>query len=182
MPQVEIATKAVRARVVETVVAAFRRDPAFRFFFADPATFDRDAAVFAGWLFDGRVDRGTVWVADGGDAVAMWDGPQEESTWTVPDLPADARGRIEAYEEAVKPLLPRRPMWYLGVLATHPDAAGRRLARAAAAEGERLAVAEGLPAYLETTNPGNVALYERSGWTQAGDTLVDGMRVWVLRR
>ncbi len=118
---------------------------------------------------------------DGGDAVAMWDGPRDR-VWPVPDLPTDARARIEAYEQAVKPLIPVEPMWYLGVLATHPAAAGRRLARATAEEGVRRAAADGLPAYLETTNPRNVAMYERSGWTRAGETAVGDLRIWVLRR
>jgi ribosomal protein S18 acetylase RimI-like enzyme len=182
VPEVEVATRAVRARVVETVVAAFRLDPAFRYFFPDPATFDRDAAAFAGWLFDGRVDLGTVWVADGGAAVAMWDGPHDTPQWTRPDLPRDARERIDAYERAVEPLIPREPRWYLGVLATHPDAAGRRLARAAADEGVRRAADQGLPAFLETTNPDNVALYERGGWRRAGRTDVGALRIWVMRR
>ena len=95
-----IATKADRDRVVETVVAAFAKDPAFRFFFTDDATFERDAAAFAAYLFDVRVDHGTVWVVDGGAAVAMWDPPANgrgSATGTL-ELPAAVLRRLDAYD------------------------------------------------------------------------------------
>ena len=40
---------------------------------------------------------------------------------------------------------------------------------------------DGLPAFLETTNPANVAWYARAGWEVAGTAQVDDLEVWVLR-
>jgi hypothetical protein len=179
--QVRVASAADRPRVVDTVVAAFRADPAFQWFFRDPATFDRHATVFAGYLFDGRIDAGTVWVADAAAAVSMWDAP---GGWrNVPlDLPRDVQARLDRYGSVVHDLIPRTDHWYLGVLATHPDHAGRRLGRAVMAPGVRRAADEELPAYLETTNPVNVGIYRRSGWTVAAETSVDDLPVWVMRR
>jgi GNAT superfamily N-acetyltransferase len=178
---VEAATVEHRRRVVETVVSAFHADPAFRWFFRDPAAFDRHATAFAGYLFDGRVDAGTVWVADGGSAVSMWDGP---GGWTdAPlDLPRDVRDRLDHYGRIVHRLLPATDHWYLGVLATHPEHSGRRLGRAVMTPGVRRAAAAGLPAYLETANPVNVGIYGRSGWTVATETAVDDLPVWVMCR
>lgn len=183
MERPEVASPADRERVVRTVVSAFRDDPAFRWFFPDPVAFDEQAARFAGRLFDRRVGRGTVWVVDGGSAVAMWSAPPGEppDDLTENDLPADVLGRLDAYDRATHELLPAGPHWYLGVLATHPDHAGRRLGRLAMAPGLRQARLDDRPAYLETTNPRNVGLYERSGWTVTGETTVDELRIWVLR-
>jgi ribosomal protein S18 acetylase RimI-like enzyme len=98
-----------------------------------------------------------------------------------PDLPVDVAARLRRYDEAVHPLLPDEPHWYLGVLATHPDHAGQRWGRAVMAAGLEQAAAAGQPAFLETTNPSNVAMYARGNWVVAGSVAVDGLQVWVMR-
>jgi len=171
-----------RTRVVETFVAAFVDDPALGFFFPG-AMYAECAPTFVGALFDRRVGAGTVWVADGGAAMAMWDAPTTgtlaEFEAPSPELPADARARLEAYDAAVLGVLPYRPYWYLGVLATHPDRAGQGLGRAVMAAGLRAAGAAGLPAYLETTNPANVDLYRRLGW-QIVQPVPEPLPIWVM--
>jgi hypothetical protein len=90
------ATGADRDRVVETVVAAFATDPAFRFFFPDDDTYAEHAGVFAGHLFDKRVDLGTVWIVDGGSAVAMWQPPIAVADAPALDLPDDVLASTSA--------------------------------------------------------------------------------------
>ncbi|SNT45627.1 Predicted acetyltransferase [Asanoa hainanensis] len=182
MIHVERATAAHRQQVVETVVAAFDQDPAFRYFFRDPLTRDAEAAEFAGHLFDLRVAPGTTWVIDGGLSLAMWDAP---ASWSADEpklaVSDEALARLDDYHRAVQGFFPRgEPFWYLGVLATHPSAAGRRLGRAVMRPGLEAAAEAGLPAYLETTNKGNVALYERAGWRVSGSTHLDDLPIWVL--
>ena len=107
---VTVAAPQDRDRVIDTVVAAFAADPAFRFFFPDDPTYAAHAAAFAGWLFDRRVGHGTVWVADGGASVAMWEPPRGGPTSepTLP-LPAAVLGRLQEYEDAVHTRLPAHP-------------------------------------------------------------------------
>ncbi|GIF77449.1 GNAT family N-acetyltransferase [Asanoa siamensis] len=181
---VERATVADRRPVIDTVVAAFDQDPAFRFFFQDPTTRDLEATVFAGHLFDQRVEHGTVWVAGGGRSVAMWDAPDarpdESPTLAVSD---EARARLADYHRTLGALLPRdEPIWYLCTLATHPSFAGRRLGREVMLPGLEAAAADGLPAYLETTTEANVGLYERAGWRVTAYTHLSDLPIWVLTR
>jgi GNAT superfamily N-acetyltransferase len=173
------ATTADRDRVVETVVAAFAADPAFRFFFPDKDRYVEQATVFARYLFDKRVAMGTVWIVEGGDAVAMWQPPTAPNGPAI-DLPEDVLARIEAADHEVEKHLPATPYWYLGILATHPRAAGRRLGRTVMGAGLAKAAEAGLPAYLETTTPTNVGIYERSGWRVVAATAADTLPIWVL--
>jgi GNAT superfamily N-acetyltransferase len=179
-PEITLATPADRARVVETFVAAFVADPAVRHFLPEDATYPAHAATFAGHLFDKRVGAGGVWLADGGGATALWDKPDTGPAESTMDLPADVLARLDEYDTAVHDLLPTTPHWYLGVLATHPAHAGRRLGRAVMAAGVGQARAMGLPAYLETSNPGNVEVYRGAGWRVAAETSTVELRVWVL--
>jgi GNAT superfamily N-acetyltransferase len=176
-----VATPADREAVVDTVVRAFVADPAFRHFFPDDDTYAEQAASFAGWLFDRRVGQRTVWVGDGGAAVAMWE-PPRGGRGSEPELvvPADVRSRLDHYEHTVHAVLPAQPYWYLGVLATAPEHAGRGLARAVMAAGLDRAARDDVPSVLETTNPDNLALYEHLGWKAHDSTLVGAMTVWVL--
>ena len=188
--QAILATSAERARVVETFVAAFGTDPALRFFFPDDETYPALAARFAGHLFDKRVVRGGALVIDGGSAVSLWDPPAESGPQDAPtdddalpvlDLPAEATARLAAYDETVHELIPSAPHWYLGVLATHPAWTGRGWGSTVMSAGLDKAAHDGLPAYLETTNPANVEWYARAGWEVADTAQVGDLEVWVLR-
>ncbi len=174
------AAPADRDEVVTTVVAAFIADPAYRYFFPDDDTYKRYATTFTRYLFDKRVGLGSVWIAAGGAVVALWDPPDKPATGGRPDLPLDVLARIDRYDATVHPMLPSGPHWYLGVLATHPDRAGRRWGRRVMAAGVTTAHADGLPAYLETTNPSNVDLYEREGWRVVGEAKDEMPATWVL--
>lgn len=178
---VERATLADRTRVVDTVAAAFADDPAYRYFF-DERFLREQAEVYAGYLFDLRVVQGCVWVIDGGLAVSLWDSPAISTTTPPPpDLPAEVLSRIAAFDGVVHPLFPSTPHWYLGTVATHPSYAGRGWGRMTIAAGLSEAEKAGLPAYLETTNAGNVEMYRRSGWSLASETKAP-IPVWIMRR
>lgn len=185
---VRTATSDDRERVLTALVAAFARDPVIRWLFPEDATYPRYAAAFFGHLFDKRIGRGGVWTIEDGAATAMWDPPAPTSSagsngsdGLAAQVPADAFGRLRAYDDAVHALLPPTPFWYLGVLGTHPDRAGRGWGRAVMRAGLDAAAADGLPAFLETSNPVNVGIYERAGWrvAQAFDTPVP---TWVMRQ
>ena len=177
-----------RGRVVDSLVAAFGKDPVLRHLFPDDAGYPGHAAAFFGRLFDRRVHRGTIWTIEHGASVAMWDAPGADGGPAVHDdsladrLPADALGRVVAYDAAVHGALPSEPFWYLGVLGTHPDHAGRRWGHALMTTGLRRAAADGLPAVLETSNPGNVEVYRRAGWAVAAVVPAGPLTVWIMRR
>jgi ribosomal protein S18 acetylase RimI-like enzyme len=165
------------------VVAAFAADPAFRFFFPDDGSYGDEAAAFAGYLFDRRVGQGTVWVIEGGASVAMWEPPALVSgSAPLPSgLSAGSMARLDAFHAAVHGALPSEPHWYLGVLATHPDHAGRRWGRAVMATGLRRTADAGVPAYLETANPRNLDIYQRAGWQVTRTVTVAALPVWIMR-
>jgi ribosomal protein S18 acetylase RimI-like enzyme len=176
-----------RERVVASCVAAFAADPVLRHLFPDDATYPRYAAVFFGRLFDKRVGAGTVWTVGAGSSVAMWDAPSngaaaQTNDGALDDLPPAERARLDAYNENVHGALPGQPFWYLGVLGTHPDHKGHGWGHALMADGLRRAADDGLPAVLETSNPGNVGVYRRAGFEVFSELTHGPLSVWVMQR
>ena len=189
-PEITIATPADRDKVVASLVAAFVKDPILRYLFPDDHTYPRYAAAFFGHLFDKRVHRSSIWTIGGGASVAIWEPPAPLSADAPatghgsPEetrYPADVLARVESYDEAVHAALPTYPFWYLGVLGTHPDSAGRGWGRAVMRAGLARAAADGLPAILETSYPANVELYRRAGWEVLG-SLAEPVPTWIMQQ
>ncbi len=190
MVDVRLATTRDRERVVESVSLAFHGDPAWDFILGAGAC--DAAAAFARVLFDARAGRGTVWVADDGAAVAMWDRVDvTRGDGVTDDIWARFRAAVGervwaslwAYDEAVKASGPARPYWYLGVLATHPDRQGEGLATAVLRPGTAAADAEGWDCWLETSKPANKAFYASRGYVESIPVAdLDGPPTWWLRR
>ncbi|WP_433126140.1 GNAT family N-acetyltransferase [Micromonospora sp. CA-240977] len=197
-PEITVATPADRDAVVGSLVAAFVKDPVLRHLFPDEDTYPRYAAAFFGRLFDKRVHLSSIWTIGGGASAALWDPPAGQpaagpavgpaaapaagrgSPEEAP-YPADVLARVQSYGDAVYAALPTYPFWYLGVLGTHPDSAGRGWGRAVMRAGLDRAAADGLPAILETSNPANVELYRRAGWEVLG-FLSEPVSTWIMQR
>jgi GNAT superfamily N-acetyltransferase len=176
-----------------SLARAFRDDPVHRWLFPDPVTrVARNAVYFTLVLGHVHLRHDEVWTAHGGAAGALWDPP---GRWRVPvttvlrTAPALVRllgGRLPvalAGLRRVEARHPRVPHWYLAVLGTDPSAQGRGLATAALAPVLERCDAEGLPAYLETATPENVAFYEARGFTVTGrTTLPRGPELWLMTR
>ncbi|MEW2429086.1 N-acetyltransferase [Micromonospora sp. NPDC047644] len=191
-PEITIATPADRATVVDTLVAAFVKDPILRWLFPDEETYPRYCAAFFGHLFDKRVHQKSIWTIGGGAAVALWDPPAGQPAAGAAAVPAPAHGvpevspyptdvlaRVQRYDDIVHDALPAFPFWYLGVLGTHPDNAGRGWGRAVMRAGLDRAAADGRPAILETSKPGNVELYRRAGW-EVMNFLPEPVPTWLM--
>jgi ribosomal protein S18 acetylase RimI-like enzyme len=183
MTHLRIAIPEDRDLVTGVATAAFAADPFLRFMLPDDADYAQHAPEFFGALFDKRVGGGTVWLleSDGteGAALAMWDGPGSTDDAAF-NLPPAATAVLTAYDQAVHDLLPTARHWYLGVLATHPEHAGKGLGRAVMRAGLARAAADGLPAYLETTNARNVELYQGAGWAIEAQ-VEEPLPTWIMR-
>lgn len=182
-----------RHRVLATLTAAFREDPQVRWWFPDDDSFDASAQHFFGALLDMRAEGGEVWVAGGGDAVAMWtppggnllgpEGADAHYAAMALHLPAQAVRRIDRLDEGVAALLPDEPHWYLGVLATSPQRRGEGLATGVLSPVLGNADRGGFPVALETGGWSNIAFYGRFGFEVVGEAgIEDAPPVWVLHR
>ena len=71
------------------------------------------------------------------------------------------------------------PHFYLSLLGTDPAHAGRGLGMALLAENLERIDQEGVPAYLESSNPANNHRYERHGFAKVGEFFPPGSDIPV---
>lgn len=135
---------------------------------------------------------GRVWIADDGDAVAVWTTPDTAEAGDVftelaPRLAELAGERLpqqQAAEAAMAPHRPTEPVWFLGTVGVDPARQGSGLGRAVLTPGIEAAAAAGVPAFLETSDQNNVQLYKRLGFdvTAEVDIPDGGPRTWAMTR
>lgn len=193
---VDVGARDVRA-VAAVAARAFADDAMFGFVFPGPDQRRRRLPVFfRGAVRYGRV-AGRAWTTADRAGVAVWL-PPEQPTVALPGMVRSgmvtfpltlgpvAFGRFVAYtswlDEQRRELVPG-PHWFLLALATDPAHRRRGVGRALMAPGLADAERRGLPAYLETTTPGNVGYYERAGFEVVRDAVPPrGPRTWLMLR
>ena len=172
-PLVESATAAEQGAVVATLTLAFATDPATRWTWPEPkaylAAFPRFAVAFGGAAFA----RGTAHrIAFA--AAALWLPPGASSD----DAAITALMMETAHEQtavdgprvmqAMESFHPKGPHWYLPLIGIDPARQGEGLGGALLRHATVLSDRDGVPAYLESSNPRNVSLYRRHGFEPLG--------------
>ncbi len=136
-------------------------------------------------------DVGWLWTADEGGGVAAWAPPGFHDDWVrisatieplVHELAEDLAARYDAFWEWIEGFHPSEPHWYLDHVAVRPERQGEGLGVALVDLGVRSAREDGVPAFLITSKPGNVAFYERRGFavSAAVDAPDGGPHLWFM--
>jgi GNAT superfamily N-acetyltransferase len=160
--------------LTETLTAAFAEDPLWSWAFPDPDKL----RVWWRFLINSALRYPSTWTLDDYAAVAVWIPPggveltEEEEGQLEPMLTELAGARageiLELLErfEATHPDGP--PHYYLSLLGVRPAHRGRGLGMGLLAENLARSDAQGIPAYLESSNSANDRRYERLGFGQVG--------------
>ncbi len=163
-----------RQTVVDVITLAFSNDPMARWAFPHPASYlvamPEAIKAFGGSGFA----HGTVHLADDAGAAAMWLPPGVESdserlgALSEQYSPPEQLPQMMQVFEQMAAYHPQEPCWFLPLIGVDPARQGRgygtALLRHALAQCDR----DGVAAYLESSNPRNIPLYERHGFRALG--------------
>jgi ribosomal protein S18 acetylase RimI-like enzyme len=125
---------------------------------------------FAGKAFS----TGTAWCIDGNRGGALWlppgVKPDEDVISAILDesVPQDVMADVNTMFGEMAAYHPRNPHWYLPVIGTEPHFRRRGMGSALLRETLGRCDQEHMPAYLESSNPANAALYQRVGFEPLG--------------
>jgi GNAT superfamily N-acetyltransferase len=171
---VRSATEADRQAVIDVITLAFSTDPMTRWSFPAPATYlsvmPEMVRAFGGTGFA----HGSVHVVEGGSAAAMWLPPgvhadaDRLAALTEQHSPPEQSDDMKKVFEQMGRYHPQEPCWYLPLIGVDPVRQGRGHGAALLRYALERCDRERLPAYLESSNPRNVPLYERHGFEPIG--------------
>ena len=173
-------------RLGHIAAAGFYDDPVMTWVCPDDAVrLDRLIFVFTGLARDTLPGRGVVHLAR--DAcVAFWRDPSFEHGRTARDRVADSEDdaaspfaadeleRLAILGAAMMANHPHEPHWYLNVVSTMPQHQGEGLGAAVLRPVLERCDADGVRAYLESSNPRNLPFYRRHGFVDAGEISLEG--------
>jgi GNAT superfamily N-acetyltransferase len=172
--EVRLATEHDVDGITATLTAAFEVDPLWSWAFPGGGLADLwRLLIFSALRYP------WVWVADDYAAASVWIPPggveltEAEEASLGPLLEGLVGPRATEIESlfgrlaATHPEQP--PHYYLSLLGTHPEHRGKGLGMALLAENLSIVDSEGMPAYLESSNPENDSRYERLGFERVGE-------------
>jgi GNAT superfamily N-acetyltransferase len=177
---VRVATTSDLDDLTALLTTAFENDPLWSWAFPD----SRDLAVWWRFCIGSALRYPCVWITGDFAAASVW-------------IPPDGVELTEEEEQRVEPLLrdlvgprapdvlelverfdashPREtPHYYLSLLGTHLDYRGQGFGMALLGENLARMDAEGVPAYLESSNPANDRRYQRLGFKRLGEFTTPG--------
>ncbi|HEX5777639.1 MAG TPA: GNAT family N-acetyltransferase [Xanthobacteraceae bacterium] len=163
-----------RKRAVATVALAFASDPMMRWSFPDPERYFEIARDFIDAFGGHAVEHQSADEIADFSAVALWlppgISPNGEAMGAIieanmpVDLLQDGGGLIEQMNK----FHPHEPHWYLPLIGADPTKQGRGYGSALLKHALARCDRDKLPAYLESSNPVNVPLYQRHGFEVIG--------------
>ncbi len=175
LPPVAAASQDDKERVFQTITLGFLADPVARWMWPDAAIYLETMPKFAKAFGGAAFDHDTAYISDACKAAALWLPPGTEPDGDAieklladsvkPEIQEDAASFFEQMDEYHPD---DQPSWYLPMIAADPAYMGRGLGAAIMKHALRRCDKDGVIAYLESSNPRNISLYERCGFEVIG--------------
>ncbi len=178
-PAVNAAKAKDRERVVSAIVLAFVGDPVARWAWPDSHDYLTYFTEFTNAFGGKAFDHGTA------HSVAECSGG---ALWLPPSVQPDEEVLVGLMERSIDPKRlqvvftmlekmggyhPTEPHWYLPLIGVEPAKQGHGYGSALLRHALEHIDREGRIAYLESTNPANIPLYQRHGFEVVGTIQVD---------
>jgi GNAT superfamily N-acetyltransferase len=171
---VRLATERDHQRVIDVITLAFSTDPMARWAYPDAAAYlaamPEMVKAFGGHGFEFA----TVHIVDDGAAAAVWLPPgvdadsERLAAITEQHSPPEQLPDMMRVFEQMGSYHPSEPCWYLPLIGVDPMHQGQGHGSALLRHALERCDRDGVIAYLESSNPRNVPLYERHGFASLG--------------
>ena len=174
IPKLTVVTEQGRSRVLSTFLLSFSTDFLMRWFYPDANDYVNCIPGFDAFC-GGAIDHGSAYRSGNFEGAAMWFppgfGPDEEKVagFLERTIRSEILEDVFLVFEAIGNYHPTEPCWYLSVIGVDPAYQGRGIGAALMKHSLLRPDEEGIPSYLESSNPRNISFYERHGFQIMGE-------------
>lgn len=173
LPSVRQASRDDQQAVMAVLSLAFATDPVFRYWWRTADDYLEWGSRFALAMGERAFETGAATMTADQSAAALWLPPGIEpdpARLKALDLPGDPESDAIAAElrSEMARFHPTAPHWYLWMIGVDPARKGQGLGSALLGHTLSLCDARGETAYLESSSPANVPLYQRHGFEPLG--------------
>jgi ribosomal protein S18 acetylase RimI-like enzyme len=176
VPDIRVKTAGIddQSRLIATMSLAFSTDPAVRWMYPAPETyleyFPQFVSAFGGRAFES----GTAHFIGDVQAVALWlppdIQPDEEALMNLfqRTVPEQNQQALFSMFEQMGDYHPHEPHWYLPLIGVDPIQQRKGYGSMLLEHALKVCDEDQMPAYLESSNPENIPLYQRHGFEVLG--------------
>jgi ribosomal protein S18 acetylase RimI-like enzyme len=161
-------------QTVGTVVLAFSADPIARWFYPDPHGYLTNLPSFVRAFAGKAFENNSAYQINGYSGAALWLPPDVHSDEDAlvallqRSIPEEKQQDIFAFMERMDTSHPSEPHWYLPMIGVDPAKQGNGYGSTLLKHALERCDSEGKLAYLESSSPKSVPLYQRHGFELVG--------------
>lgn len=176
-PKIMVAGEENKEQLLSSLMLAFSADPFHRWLMPQAHQYVENYAAFTTALAGLAFTHNTAFYAEGFSAASLWLPPgvsaDEDEVGAMivnvaPEPLLEIMGNIGVELEKFHP----EHCWYLAVLGVDATYQGQGLGALMLQDQLRRCDEEGVPAYLESSNPANISLYQRHGFEVMGEVSI----------
>lgn len=170
LPSIKVATQSDEASVIGAIALAFCTDPLARWCWPDPNQYLSACPPFISAYGGQAFAHESAYYVDGYLGGALWLPPDVHPDGDVlgalveNTVSADKQSDLFGLLERMGSYHPAEPHWFLPLIGVEPAHRGKGFGSALLAHAVARCDREHLPAYLESSNPRNISLYQRHGF------------------
>lgn len=161
-------------KALSAMMLAFSGDPFFRWFAPDPDLYVRHGCDLMNAFGGNSFNNGTAYASANYEGVSFWLPPgvktdEELAHESISQIvPAELLETVWSIFGEMGNYHPKEDCWYLPLIGVDPARQGQGLGSALLKHALEIIDRNSLPAFLESSNPRNISLYERYGFEVVG--------------
>ncbi len=168
--------------VMSALAIGFVNDPVARYMWPDPKTYLTMMPQFAMAYGGKSLDHASAYTVGDYCGAALWLPPgiqpdEEEFNPVFESIEEKKRAELMESLERLEEFHPPEPHWYLAIVGVDSYHQGQGYGSLLMKHAVKRCDEDGKVAYLESTNPQNISIYERHGFEVVGEVKVGGCPV-----
>ena len=175
LPRIQSVPLEEKQSALSVMLLAFSGDPFFRWFIPEPAKYVKGGIALMNAFGGGKaIENGTAFAPSNYEGASFWLPPgvsideQLVGQAIMESVPNYIQEELFAVFGEMASYRPEGDCWYLPLIGVDPAHQGRGLGSMMLKHALNIIDEKGLPAFLESSNPANISLYERHGFEVVG--------------